>query len=262
MFDKEFKTAIHNLSDVEKIKMVISNLHNFVENYLNGITKLTDRFFLEDIDIYLGDIAKIYGTTPEQYRKYLENDHMINIFSLFNRDGTFNKYKYELDKFIELFIRGLGKSYYFSIFHYVTGLVMSTLHIHIFFKRTSGLARGTFRKINSKISYGRNANFYIEYIDTFNIPYDKIDKEFYKNHYIGIEIDDVDNLKKLITFDRNSTIDLINFIDKNVTKKLKSYVGVCVTDYFDNLYNPKNGELAIYNFNIFKELFSNLFYLK
>lgn len=131
---------------------------------------------------------------------------------------------------------------------------MSTLHIHIYFKATRGTDRGAFRKINSKISYSKGSNFFLEYIDNFNISYDSIDKHYYYDHFVPIEISDLDKLIlniKILKLDNNN---MLEFINNNITNKLSRYLSIC-DNYLEQLYYPGND-----NFEILKNFI--LFYVQ
>lgn len=240
------------LNDFDELMIIINNMKSYITNFDIDFDKLKSMVFLENLDVKMHDIAKIYNMPTNQYYSYIQNNYMINIFSLYNSDGSFNIYKYQLDDFIKYFIRELNKSYYFSIFHYVTGIMMSTLHIHIYFKATRGSDRGTFRKINSKIAYSKGSNFFLEYIDNFNLPYDRINKNYYFNHQVPIEIF---NLNKLIKNIKNTNFindnDILEFVNKNITKKLASYVLTC-DKYLHDLYYP-DSDIGDANFNTLKK---------
>jgi hypothetical protein len=241
-----------NIINEIKINNAINEIENICMNdKLNTFTKSFSQIYINETQF-----KNIYGITNTNDVTNIKEKYLYNISCLIDNNGNEKKEKKQLDIFLA-FCLDIKKIFYYnySFYHYITDYDTSTLHIHIYSKKTKYLYH------TSLYSLGNNTNFSHEHFRIPSFEYKKFNtKEWFDEHDFLIKILYYEKIKKLIkTLNINMIYSLINsnmsiqFYDIIYNFMIMCYTkGVFTSNYFSTGLPKCNDCIKIY----FKSLLS------
>jgi hypothetical protein len=229
-----------NYNKVE-LKKVVDRLIELSNSLTSMVLneKFPEFYAFNQVDIFKNDILYLYkGLENFDEELYFKN-YLYNIYGLMG-DGDFNDVKKKLDKMIVEVVDYYNiKDDYIVLYHYLTHVYMSTLHLHILTNK-SKIDLKIFSSVNT---IGYNREDIHEYTKYYFYNYNMLINNVWKyNHTIIISIECVENL--------------IRFIKEYKTIKINQKE-TSITDLFTQLVIKKRNDITIEEYdNIIKFIFA------
>lgn len=223
IYETNFKLLVWYVTpDIYKLNDIKKSI-NKIKKYINDrIIKKSDASHktLSDGDINKEMFVEIYDIKDTRSDKIINNEYIYNISSLVSEQYKYKKdYKY-LKKFIDnVLIKYEIKDYNYVFYHYLTGYMTATLHLHIFKKHTTIESTNVNRSLTSIITVGHRSNFSHMYAKYITWEFKKFDVNiWYKHHYVLFTILCTDNFIRFVKDKGYSEM------IKDMYKKEKKYI--------------------------------------
>ena len=227
---------------IKNLKQIDETLDKILKLFASQLKMLDNKDYLQKKE---GHLIENILINKDNFKEFYNIDvtnknfpYIFNIMSLFNKDGSFNIYKYYLDDFIKDFAKNEKLDLYYPFIHYLTYPKFSALHVHIYLKNTVGSDRGDPKSLRNKISFGQYSSFSHELTRVLTPSYWSIDTEYYKNHKIVLSVDNIqmfikeipDDIRELIKKDilNNEEYNkLLEYYKRNLLKSFYDQIGAC-----------------------------------